>query len=90
MKLHHGPHRGGTGVLVADWWSPLRRSVSMHLHTYKDDQKSRHFDLVRDGENPGSFDLVLVSIWALLAAGAVCALVAPFQSMVTTLSRWVH
>ena len=51
----------------------------MHLHTYKDDQKSRHFDLVRDGKKPGSIDLVSVSIWALLATGAVFALVAPFE-----------
>jgi hypothetical protein len=62
----------------------------MHLHTYKDDQKSWHFDLVRDGDNPGSFDLVSVAFWVLLAVGAVCALVAPFQSTATTLSRWAH
>jgi hypothetical protein len=62
----------------------------MHLHTYKDDQKSRHFDLVRDGQNPGSFDLVAAAIWVVLAVAAVCALVAPFHSMATALSRWVH
>ena len=62
----------------------------MHLHTYRDDQKSRHFDLVRDGKHPGSVDLVSAAIWVLLAAGAVCALVATLQSTPTTLSRWVH
>jgi hypothetical protein len=43
----------------------------MHLHTYKDDQKSWHFDLVRDGENPGSFDLVSVAFWVLLVVGVI-------------------
>ena len=62
----------------------------MRLHTYKDDQKSWHFDLVRDGENPGSFDLVTACIGALLAFAAVCALGAPFHSTATALSRWVH
>jgi hypothetical protein len=51
----------------------------MHLHTYKDEQKSRHFDLVRDGDHPRSIDVVLVAMWSLLAVGAVCALVARFQ-----------
>ena len=42
----------------------------MHLHTYRDENRSRHFDLI--GHN-WSIDLVAVTVAALLVAGFACA-----------------
>jgi hypothetical protein len=61
----------------------------MRLQIYKDAEEFRHFDLVlRNGM--GSIDLVSVFISVFLATGAVCALIATFESSATTLSQWVH
>jgi hypothetical protein len=42
----------------------------MHLHTYRDENRSRHFDLVG---NRWSIDLVTVTASAVLVAGFACA-----------------
>ena len=45
----------------------------MHLHTFRDEQRSKHFDLI--GRN-WSIDLVTVTAAAFLVVGFACALVA--------------
>ena len=45
----------------------------MHLHTYRDEDHSRHFDLVGDD---WSIDLVTVTAASLLVLGFACAVVA--------------
>ena len=45
----------------------------MHLHTYWDEDHSRHFDLVG---HHGSIDLVAVIAASLLVVGFACAVVA--------------
>jgi hypothetical protein len=45
----------------------------MHLHTYRDENRSRHFDLI--GQN-WSLDLVTVTAAGILVVGFACALVA--------------
>ena len=62
----------------------------MHLHTYRDESRSRHFDLISGGKHPRSIDLVLVVISGMLVAGFACALMLSFASMVSSLSQWVH
>ena len=62
----------------------------MRLQTYRDESRSRHFDLIFGGEHPRSIDLVLVAISGMLVAGFACALMAPFASTVASLSQWVH
>jgi hypothetical protein len=61
----------------------------MHLHTYRDESRSRHFDLISGGKHPRSIDLVLVVISGMLVAGFACALMVSL-SMVSSLSQWVH
>jgi len=46
------------------------QEAAMHLHTYRDENRSRHFDLI--GHN-WSIDLVAVTVAALLVAGFACA-----------------
>jgi hypothetical protein len=61
----------------------------MRLQVYKDTEKFRHFDLMlRNGLQP--IDLVSVFFSVFLAGGAVCALIATFESSTATLSQWVH
>ena len=48
----------------------------MRLHTYRDESRSRHFDLVGGGGHPWTIDLVAVTASALLVLGFTCALVA--------------
>jgi hypothetical protein len=62
----------------------------MRLHTYRDESRSRHFDLIFGGEHPRSIDLVLVTISGMLVVSFACALMAPFASTVASLSQWVH
>jgi hypothetical protein len=45
----------------------------MHLHTFRDETGSRHFDLIG---HHWSVDLVTVTAAGLLVVGFVCALVA--------------
>jgi hypothetical protein len=62
----------------------------MHLHTYRDESRSRHFDLISGGKHPRSIDLVLAVTSGMLAVGFACALMVSFTSMVSSLSQWVH
>jgi hypothetical protein len=62
----------------------------MRLQTYRDQSRSRHFDLICGGERPRSIDLVLVTTSGSLVVGFACALMVPFASTVAGLSRWVH
>jgi hypothetical protein len=62
----------------------------MHLHTYRDESGSGHFDLITGGKRPRSIDLVLAAISGMLVAGFACALMVSFASMVSSLSQWVH
>ena len=48
----------------------------MHLHTYRDESHSRHFDLIGGRGQPWSIDLVTVAAAGILAAGFACAIAA--------------
>jgi hypothetical protein len=62
----------------------------MHLHTYRDESHSRHFDLISDGKRPRSIDLVLAITSGILVVGFTFALMVPFASQVAGLSAWVR
>jgi hypothetical protein len=62
----------------------------MRLHTYRDQSRARHFDLISGGEHSRSIDLVLAIASGMLVVGAACALLVPFTSTVAGLSQWVH
>jgi hypothetical protein len=62
----------------------------MRIQTYRDESRSRHFDLVRTGEHPRSIDLVWATTSGMLVVGFACALTIPFASTVAGLSQWVH
>jgi|SRR6201987_4507625 len=48
----------------------------MHLHLYRDESRSGHFDLVGEGDHPWTVDLVTVTAAAILVVGFASALVA--------------
>ena len=52
----------------------------MRVHTYRDEGRSRHFDLVGRGDHPWTIDLVTVTAAAMLVVGFACAVVA----------LWIH
>jgi hypothetical protein len=62
----------------------------MHLHTYRDESRSRHFDLISGGKRPRSIDLVVAITSGMLVVGFACALMVPFATTVASLSQWVH
>jgi hypothetical protein len=62
----------------------------MRLQTYRDESRSRHFDLIYGGERPRSIDLVLVTTSGMLVVGFACALLVPFASTIASLSHWVR
>jgi hypothetical protein len=49
----------------------------MRLQTYRDESRSRHFDLIFGGEHPRSIDMVLVTISGMLVVGFACAIMVP-------------
>jgi hypothetical protein len=48
----------------------------MRIKTYRDESRSRHFDLVGEGEDPWSVDLVVQAFSCMLLGGFAFALVA--------------
>ena len=63
----------------------------MRLQTYRDANRSRHFDLVSGGRHPRSVDLVVILTSILLVVGAACALVAVIDANGTVgLAHWVR
>jgi hypothetical protein len=54
----------------------------MRLQTYRDESRSRHFDLIWGGKHPRSIDLVSVATSGMLVVGFACALMVPFASTV--------
>jgi hypothetical protein len=52
----------------------------MRLQTYRDESRSRHFDLTGGGGHPWSNDLAAAIAAGILVVGFACALVA----------LWVH
>jgi hypothetical protein len=51
----------------------------MHLHTYRDESRSRHVDLIIGGERLRSIDLVVAITSGILVVGFACALMIPFR-----------
>ena len=47
----------------------------MHLHLYRDESRSGHFDLVGEGDHPWTIDLVTMTVAAILVVGFAGALV---------------
>jgi hypothetical protein len=50
-----------------------RGNVAMRLHTYRDENRSRHFDLISGGQHPRSIDLVMILTSSILVIAAACA-----------------
>ena len=48
----------------------------MRLQTYRDESRSRHFDLTGGRAHPWSIDLVAATASGILLVGFACALVA--------------
>ena len=44
----------------------------MHLHTYRDESRSRHLDLIGGRGHPWSIDLVVVIASGILLMGFAC------------------
>jgi hypothetical protein len=49
---------------------------AMHLHTYRDESRSWHLDLIGGRGHPWSIDLVVVIASGILLIGLACALAA--------------
>jgi hypothetical protein len=52
------------------------QEIAMHLHTYRDESRSRHFDLIGGRNHPWSIDLVALTTSAMLVVGFACAVAA--------------
>jgi hypothetical protein len=48
----------------------------MRVQTYRDESRSKHFDLTGGGAHPWSIDLVAATTSCVLLVGFACALVA--------------
>jgi hypothetical protein len=48
----------------------------MRIHTYRDESRSGHCDLVGGADHPWSIDLVSVTASSLLVLGFACAVLA--------------
>ena len=61
-----------SGILLA---RGLVGGRCMHLHLYRDESRSGHFDLVGEGDHPWTIDLVTVTVAAILVVGFAGALI---------------
>jgi hypothetical protein len=52
----------------------------MRIQTYRDENRSRHFDLIYGRARARSIDLVSVTTATMLVMGFACALAIPFAS----------
>jgi hypothetical protein len=59
----------------------------MRLETYRDESRSRHFDLICGRKHPRSIDLVSVTTSGMLVVGFACALLVPFASTIASWSQ---
>ncbi len=48
----------------------------MHFHVYRDEDRAGHVDLVGEGDQPWTIDLVSLTAAAILVVGFACAIVA--------------
>ena len=62
----------------------------MRIQTYRDESRSRHFDLIYGRARARSIDLVSVITATLLLASFACALVIPFAPAIAHLTQWVR
>ena len=62
----------------------------MHLHTYRDESRARHFDLISGGKSPRSIDLVVAVTAGILVIGFASALMVSFGSTMPSLAAWVR
>ena len=62
----------------------------MRIQTYRDESRSRHFDLIYGRAGARSIDLVSLTIATMLVASFACALLIPFAPIVAHLSQWVR
>jgi hypothetical protein len=62
----------------------------MRLQTYRDESRSRHFDLIFASERPRSIDLMLVAILGMLVVGFACPLMVPFASRIASFGQWIR
>jgi hypothetical protein len=53
----------------------------MRIQTYRDETRSRHFDLIYGRAQAKSIDLVSLTTATMLLASFACALVIPFAPM---------
>jgi hypothetical protein len=63
------------------------QEAAMRLETYRDENRSRHFDLICGRKRPRSIDLVSVTTSGILVVGFACALIVPFASTIASLSQ---
>lgn len=52
----------------------VQEAAAMHLHMYRDERRSGHLDLVGEGEQPWTIDLVAVTAAVILVVSLVIAL----------------
>ena len=56
--------------------SPTAQEAAMHLHTYRDESRSWHLDLIGGRGHPWSIDLVIVMASGIMLIGLACAFAA--------------
>jgi hypothetical protein len=54
----------------------IAQEAAMHLHTYRDESRSAHLDLIGGRGRPWSIDLVAVLASGILVLGFACAVAA--------------
>jgi hypothetical protein len=62
----------------------------MRIQTYRDESRSRHFDLIYGGARVRSIDLVSATAASMLVTSFACALIIPFAPTIAHLSGWLH
>jgi hypothetical protein len=70
--------------------SHTRTPPWLRIQTYRDESRSRHFDLIYGSARAKSIDLVSATVASLPIATFACAPVMPFALAVAHLSQWIR
>jgi hypothetical protein len=65
----------------------MRSAAAMRLHSYRDENHSRHFDFIGGSVHPWSIDLVSVTASGIIVVGLVFALAVPAIDLLAAIGR---
>jgi hypothetical protein len=76
LQAKPGPEACEAKLAIDKGPNAKRKATAMHLHTFRDESRSWHLDLIGGRGHPWSIDLVVVIASGIMLIGLACAFAA--------------